>query len=212
MVSGTERKTDLEFEPELEPKRITKVRKAGQRNDNGRKLYLVGFMASGKSQLGRRLSALLDCPLYDTDLCIAQQTGMSVPEIFARRGETWFREAESRLIRSLPDEACVVVTGGGLPCREENMEYMCQDGITVYIDVPEEILIQRLLLPENRAERPLLNGMKTEEISFFVKNKLKEREYFYKQAERRFRPEEEDFASFLRWARKAMKRDIHEIT
>ena len=92
------------------------------------------------------------------------------------------------------------------------MEYMCQDGITVYIDVPEEILIQRLLIPENRAERPLLNGMKTEEISFFVKNKLKEREYFYKQAERCFRPEEEDFASFLRWARKAMKRDIHETT
>ena len=113
MVSGTERETNLD------PKRATKVQKAGQSNDNGRKLYLVGFMASGKSQLGRRLSALLDCPLYDTDLCIAQQTGMSVPEIFARRGETWFREAESRLIRSLPDEACVVVTGGGLPCRED---------------------------------------------------------------------------------------------
>ena len=110
MVSGTERKTDLEFEPGLDPKRVTKVQKAGQINDKGRKLYLVGFMASGKSQLGRRLSALLDCPLYDTDLCIAQQTGMSVPEIFARRGETWFRETEGLLIRSHPDEASVVVT------------------------------------------------------------------------------------------------------
>lgn len=183
----------------LEPIRATSVRKV--RQENGRKLFLVGFMASGKSQLGRRLSALLDCPLYDTDLCIEQQTGMSIPEIFAQRGETWFREAESRLIRSLPNIACVVVTGGGLPCQPGNMEYMRQHGITVYIDVPEEVLIQRLLLCENQAKRPLLNGMDTKEISFFVKTKLKEREYFYKQAERCFQSEEDDFDSFLQWVR-----------
>lgn len=168
----------------------------------GCRLYLIGFMASGKSQLGRRLSSLLGCKLYDTDTCIEQRTGMSVSEIFAKKGEHWFREEESRLIRNLPDEDCVVVTGGGLPCQHGNMEYIRLHGAAVYVEVSERTLVQRLQKPENQAGRPLLKDMPSEEISFFVKNKLKEREYFYKQAGHCFRPEEEDFNSLLQWARK----------
>lgn len=77
-----------------------------------KKVYLVGFMGSGKSAIGRRLSTLLNIPFYDMDAEISGRTGMTIPQIFEAYGEESFREMETEFLRNFHDEFCIIATGG----------------------------------------------------------------------------------------------------
>lgn len=178
-----------------------KVRaKEEQQPGSPKNLYLVGFMACGKSQLGKQLALQLHRPLQDTDTGIEESLGMLIPEIFALRGEAGFREIESRFLRQLPVNGSIVVTGGGLPCFGDNLEYMHQTGAVVYIQVEAGILSSRLQERQNREQRPLLQNVALAETLDFVQTKLKERLAFYQQADFCFRPQEEDFSVLYQWA------------
>ena len=109
-------------------------------------------MGAGKSAVGRELARRTGLPRWDTDELIRAKFGASIAEIFADHGETMFRDAETAVIGSLAGDA-IVVTGGGVILREENVRRLREFGRTVWLDADEETLWRRASL---RGTRPLL--------------------------------------------------------
>ena len=144
------------------------------------KIFLVGFMGCGKSTKAKQLANLLGCPVIDIDAVIVAQQGMSIADYFAANGEAAFRQLENETLKSFeyPD-TCVVATGGGLPCYFDNMQWMNENGITVYLEMTPPQLLSRL---HNREKRPLLKGMDDEQLLAFIIGKLEERNVFYRQS------------------------------
>jgi len=111
-------------------------------------------MGAGKSAVGRELSRRTGWPRHDTDEMIREQFGISIPDVFARHGEPAFRDAESALLKTLQRGlAGIVVTGGGIILREENVRLLRGIGRIVWLDADEEILWQRA---SRHSTRPLL--------------------------------------------------------
>lgn len=138
-------------------------------------------MGTGKSTLGHHVADTLLVPLIDTDLIIESQAGMSISEIFSSHGETTFREMEADVIRQTNIyEKALIATGGGLPCRFENMEWMNEHGISMHLSWPLEILIRNLL--DQTSTRPLLKDMNREEAELKIKLMLAERMPYYEMA------------------------------
>jgi shikimate kinase len=148
----------------------------------GRPIYLIGFMGSGKTTAGRKLASLLGWTFIDLDRKIEDEAKMTIPEIFSQYGEAWFRQVESDILkRPGLESGAVISTGGGAPCHADNMSYMLETGLTVYLKLTPSQLVSRL--SNAREERPLLKGMKGEELLGFITAKLAEREKWYCQAE-----------------------------
>ncbi|MBW6480960.1 MAG: AAA family ATPase [Bacteroidales bacterium] len=144
-------------------------------------IFLIGFMGSGKSTLGKRLAKKMSWEFMDMDNVLEEQEGMTVSKIFDEKGEAYFREAESQLLQSLdPSVNRVVATGGGAPCHKNNMELMNEKGVTVYLRMHECSLACRL--EKARAVRPLIEGLQLEELRKYIRQKLDEREPFYNKA------------------------------
>jgi len=117
------------------------------------RLFLVGFMGSGKTTVGRILAEKLGFAFLDLDDVIQEQVGLSIREIFERLGEAAFREMETRALRALEGrEDVVVALGGGAFVREENRREVKRLGISVWLDCPLEIILARL---EGTTDRPL---------------------------------------------------------
>jgi len=118
-----------------------------------RNLVLVGFMGSGKSSVGRILSAMTGFSLVDTDTLAAKEAGMSIPEIFQRHGEEHFRKIETEVLRNLVGRlGLVVATGGGIAVSPENRDLLRQIGPVFWLDAETEQLHQRV----KNSRRPLL--------------------------------------------------------
>lgn len=112
-------------------------------------LYLVGFMASGKTTVGAALAAELGWPFTDIDSKIEAREGRAIAQIFAERGEAAFRELEAAALREQVDRIerglpCVVSLGGGGSVQPKNWELIANNGITVWLDCPIERVHQRL--------------------------------------------------------------------
>ncbi|MFN8008958.1 MAG: shikimate kinase [Terriglobia bacterium] len=108
------------------------------------KIFLVGFMGSGKSTIGPLLSRLLNWEFIDLDQEIEREEGRSVRQIFAEQGEAYFRECEARLLQSLKAKGpSVIALGGGAFVRPSNRDLIHELGYSVFLDCPLEILIQR---------------------------------------------------------------------
>lgn len=145
------------------------------------KVFLIGMMGSGKSFWKQRLSAKLKTGGYDLDSIIESVEELSVSELFAEGGEASFRKREAKLLRWFGEKkSFVLATGGGTPCFHQNMEWMNQQGITIWLDEPVEVLVERLL-PE-MDQRPLLKNCTSDELESFIQKKLKERSHYYSQA------------------------------
>ena len=123
-------------------------------------IFLIGFMGSGKTTVGRELARQTGAAFLDTDEMIEQQEGISISEIFAARGEAHFRDLETGLLAGMelkpPVSPAVISVGGGLPVREVNREKMRRIGTTVFLTASEETLLKRL---SGSLERPLLQGV-----------------------------------------------------
>ena len=144
-------------------------------------IYLVGFMGCGKSTLGKKLATLMKVPFYDLDSIVEHQTEMSVSEIFSTFGESGFRDIESACLKNLSTETNVVIScGGGTPCYGDNMDYMNNNGMTVYIKIPDDIIASRLFHSENK--RPLLPYQSREILKEHVSKMMLTREVFYNRA------------------------------
>jgi shikimate kinase len=118
------------------------------------KIYLVGFMGSGKSTVGRELAGRIDAPFFDLDDLVESAEKMSVKEIFAARGEAYFRKRERDILRSTRHlESAVVATGGGTFTFEENIQFIKYEGLSVYLSASFALLRSRV--GEKNAHRPL---------------------------------------------------------
>ena len=150
-------------------------------------IFLIGFMGTGKTTLGRALVAMeeVNVTFVDLDEHIESHFGMPVKEIFRRHGEAAFRDYESQALCELGAQSDIIVgCGGGTPCQAGNMEWMNNHGVTVVLRASHEALLRRLL--EAQAQRPLLNGMDAEQLSAFIDAKQAEREPFYGKAQMEF--------------------------
>jgi shikimate kinase len=144
-------------------------------------IFLIGFMGSGKSTTGKKLSKLLGYSFVDTDELIIDRLGMSINDIFKHLGEEKFRENETGVLNKLVTEKNLVVsTGGGLPCYGENMDIINRHGISVYLKVSPTDLYSRL--SPGKYKRPLIKNLSDEELMKFIENTLSEREAYYSLA------------------------------
>ncbi|RMF23019.1 MAG: shikimate kinase [Bacteroidetes bacterium] len=145
------------------------------------KIFLVGFMGCGKTTLGSLLAQRLGWSFIDLDREIEERTGKSIPEIFRQEGEAAFRRLEAEALRGLETlDRAVVSTGGGAPCFHHNMDWMNQQGRTVFLHLDPETLAARLA-PQT-AHRPLLQGLEGGELPAFIHRRLEERLPFYRKA------------------------------
>jgi shikimate kinase len=109
------------------------------------KIYLVGFMAAGKSTVARALAARLDWRAEDVDELIEARERRPVADIFARHGETYFRAVEREILGLLlPLRHAVVATGGGTFMDADNRAAINLDGLSVWLDVPFEVVLARI--------------------------------------------------------------------
>ncbi|MBP7821730.1 MAG: shikimate kinase [Saprospiraceae bacterium] len=143
-------------------------------------IFLVGFMGSGKSTLGKELALALGYRFLDTDDEIQSLENMSISEIFDKKGEVYFRNLESEVIRSIVDENLVISTGGGTPCFYNNMSFMKKNGKVIWLQVSTDILVTRL---DGDKNRPLLQQEPDYKLFDYIENKLQQREKCYKKAD-----------------------------
>jgi shikimate kinase len=145
-------------------------------------IYLIGFMASGKSTVGKLLSTALGFLFIDIDSVIEQKEGMKISEIFHLKGEGYFREVETsqleRLTTQYSGQGVVLATGGGLPCNTKNLQFMQKHGILVYLKTSVDDIMRRIGEGSTRPVFKQLGKSKEE-----VETLLKERETYYNQAD-----------------------------
>ena len=144
-------------------------------------IYLIGFMASGKTKTGKRLAKRLQVPFLDLDAVIEKEINQSISEYFKANGENTFRELESKCLKELPIQAAIISLGGGTPCFANNLHYIKTKGKSIYLKKSPELLIGRLR--EKKAKRPLVANLSDVELQKYVRKTLKEREKFYLQAD-----------------------------
>ncbi len=141
-------------------------------------IVLTGFMGTGKTEVGRELSRLLDLRLIDIDAEIEKAEGMSINEIFKGLGEQRFRDIETEMVRKVAREKSVVVsTGGGVVLRQENMDMLRKNGIIFCLTASPETILQRT---SDNSDRPLL---KTEDPLKKINELLCFRRPYYEKAD-----------------------------
>ncbi|MEL6658581.1 MAG: shikimate kinase [Bacteroidota bacterium] len=149
-------------------------------------IYLIGFMGSGKSHVGKKLAAALYCPFSDLDALIESGSGLPIRDIFAQYGEAYFRLLERRVLHDTAHgPKRIVATGGGAPCFFNNMEWINRHGLAIYLEASPEVLAERLW--RGRTKRPLVASLQKEELLPFIKRKIAERSDYYQQAPVRYK-------------------------
>lgn len=147
------------------------------------RIFLIGFMGSGKTHWGKQLAQRLQLSFYDLDEVVVQAEQMAIPEIFSAKGEEYFRNREKALLEKLVDEneSMVVSCGGGTPCFFNNIEFMKKYGTVVWLNTAVNVLLGRLM--KERNERPLLKDISDDDLRNYILRKLNERRMYYEQAD-----------------------------
>ena len=153
------------------------------------RIFLIGFMGSGKSFLGKLWADDNVIPFYDIDTLIEEEERMSVEKIFSTLGEDYFREKEAAILRNTDRfENAIIACGGGTPCFFDNMQWMNKNGITVFLNETPEQIFQHII--NDRKVRPLIQSQNQTDLQNFIKNKLLVRKPFYEQCQLTLKPEQ----------------------
>ncbi len=145
------------------------------------KVFLVGFMGSGKTTIGKKLANYLKCDFIDLDKLIETKVGMSIVQYFELHGESTFRDLEREVLQKTDfPENVIIATGGGAPCFGDNMSWMNENGLVAYLSLSAKALASRL--ENSKTDRPLIRNLKGDELEGFISTKLAEREPFYNQS------------------------------
>jgi shikimate kinase len=145
------------------------------------KVFLVGFMGSGKTTIGKKLANYLTCDFIDLDKSIETKVGMSIVQYFELHGESAFRDLEREVLQKTDfPENVIIATGGGAPCYADNMSWMNENGLVAYLSLSPKALASRL--ENSKTDRPLIRNLKGDELEVFISAKLAEREPFYNQS------------------------------
>ena len=146
------------------------------------KVFLLGFMGSGKSHWGKQLSERLGMRFFDLDQEIVNSEEKSITDIFSMHGEEYFRLKEMEVLHILTEShpTFIMACGGGTPCYFNNIEYMNQEGSTIWLNTPLKTLYTRLLI--EREQRPLLRELTDQQLKNFISKKFADRKIYYEQA------------------------------
>ncbi len=147
------------------------------------KIFLIGFMGSGKTHWGRLLAAKLRVPFLDLDTVIVEKESNSISEIFSGKGEEYFRFLEKQTLEEIVDTAdsFILSCGGGTPCFFNNIELMKKSGKVIWLNTSIDVLKERLV--RERMSRPLIREVSDDELKRYIIRKLSERKMYYQQAD-----------------------------
>ena len=147
------------------------------------KIVLLGYMASGKSSVGKLLSIKLSMKFLDLDDYIINKEGMSIAEIFEKKGEVYFRVIENKYLKEVLNtkDQFILALGGGTPCYANNMEEINKgDTVSIYLQGKTKTMIDRLI--KKKSKRPLIASLADDKIPEFVAKHLFERRMYYELA------------------------------
>ena len=141
-------------------------------------IYLIGYMGSGKTTVGKKLARLMNFAFVDLDRQIENSENLSIDEIFEAKGEDVFRELERKALHQTFDlKNTVISLGGGTPCFFDNLEQINNHGIGVYLKLSATSLAYRL--QQSKTPRPLIKSLSDGALFEYVQQQLGERERFY---------------------------------
>ena len=145
-------------------------------------IFLIGFMASGKTSKGKNIARKMEIPFIDLDRVIEEQEKQTITDIFETKGESYFRKLEAKILRQFPkDLKAVIAVGGGAPCFYDNIQYMNYLGTSVFLKRSKQRILGRLR--QNKDKRPLVAKLNDQELKDFIEQGLANRNSFYEQAE-----------------------------
>lgn len=155
------------------------------------RVFLIGYMGAGKTTLGKAFAREMKLSFVDQDWYMEERFHKTVSEIFTERGEEGFRELERQMLHEIAEfEDVVISTGGGTPCYFDNMEFMSQKGDTVFLNVNQQVLFNRLKVATH--SRPILQGRENDELKEFIGAAIQKRLPFYQKAKFTFDANELD--------------------
>lgn len=161
------------------------------------RVFLLGMPGAGKSYWANKLKKKLKLPAYDLDALVEMNEETTVANIFLRRGEEYFRIAEATTLRLFEEKKQFILScGGGTPCFHENMKWMNEHGVTVWLDEPLDILHARLI--HEQLKRPLITDFNKQELRTYLENTFEARKSFYKQATHHLYGDKLSESSFLK--------------
>jgi shikimate kinase len=170
------------------------------------RVFLIGYMGAGKTTLGKAASKALGLQFIDLDWYIEQRTHRTVKQIFAEDGEDGFRLIEQRMLHEAAEfDDVLIAAGGGTPCFFNNMEYMNARGLTVFLQVSEDVLVNRL--KAGKRKRPLLASKTDDELRGVIREAMSHRLPFYTQARLTFSADKLE----NRWQVEGSVRDLVEL-
>ena len=138
-------------------------------------------MGCGKTTMGKKIAKTLHYNFVDLDDYIVKKGRISIKHIFEKKGENAFRNLEKEsLMEVCKKDNLVIATGGGTPCFFDNMQKILDSGEAIYLKMETEDLLERLEI--EKSQRPLIENKSAKELENFIRNKLSEREYFYKKS------------------------------
>ena len=143
--------------------------------------FLIGFMGSGKSLIGKQLAEKLHIKYIDLDDFIEKSENRIITDIFNNSGETYFRKLEEKYLKEMIKEDNILVsTGGGTPTIHGLMDIMNNVGKTIYLECCTETFFERL--HKNKEKRPMISVLSDKSLRRYITNKIEERKLFYKKA------------------------------
>ena len=148
-----------------------------------KKVFLIGYMGSGKSVIAKQLSKKLEVKLLDLDEVIEISAGNKINSIFETKGELYFRKLENKILTEIvnKNENIIVSTGGGTPCYFNNIDLINQkDSISIYLQCSVVTLFNRL--KKEKSNRPIIKDLSDEDLQEFIAKHLFERSYYYNKA------------------------------
>ena len=161
------------------------------------RIYLIGYMYSGKTTVGHKLALQMGYRWLDLDQMLENTFHTTIPIFFKRYGEEAFRKIEQKLLHSTADlDNIIISTGGGTPCQFDNIQWINKHGVSVYFDVTVETLLRRAA--QSKKPRPILAGLTEEERSIYVRQQLSQRLPFYQKARIIFPADHPDLDELVR--------------
>jgi shikimate kinase len=147
------------------------------------RIFLIGLTGCGKTTLGKKLALQLGIEFVDLDEYITKKEKSTIADIFANKGEAYFREIEAKCVREVCKlKKVVVATGGGAACFHDNMTVMNIAGVTIFLNVETNEISKRLWNQPHREQRPMIANRSFDELQEFLKNLLSKRLEFYSEA------------------------------
>ncbi len=162
---------------------------------DGKNIYLIGFMATGKSKVGKEIAYFLGRPFFDTDDLVEEFAGKNISEIFAHEGERAFRDLESKVVKQISQRRdCVIALGGGAVLRQENWALLASTGIIICLYADEQTLMERI---SSKSHRPLMRSASRHDLLLKIRALLTERQPLYDRADYCFKSRQDVSAQTL---------------